>query len=138
PYCGSASRLRSEKAFLLCHAMLSARLDEAGASAAIEAWFSGGFLKPVDLRRGSRIASLECVYIPFFVFEVDVTTTYSGILTRTGTNERRTGTVPRDFFWKVLGRRESDFPVREYKLPLAYKFAVDTAGILPRSRFLTA
>ena len=138
PYCGSASRLRSEKAFLLRHAMLSARLDEAGASAAIEAWFSGGFLKPADLRRASRIASLECVYIPFFVFEVDVTTMYSGILTRTGTNERRAGTVPRDYFWKVLGRRGGDFPTREYKLPLGYKVPFDTAGMVRGSRFLNA
>jgi len=138
PYCGTASRLRSDTPFLLRHGMLTARLDRAAVTAALESWFSGGFLKPADLRRASRITSLECVYVPFFVFEVDVTTAYSGILTRTGTNERRTGTVPRDFFWKVLGRRESDFPVREYKLPLAYKVAFDTAGMLPGSRFLNA
>src|SRR2546428_7443747 len=88
PYCGSASRLRSEKAFLLRHAMLSARLDEAGASAAIEAWFSRGFLKPADPRKGSRIASPECVYIPLFLFVVDVTAVYFGVLTPAGTNQR--------------------------------------------------
>src|SRR5207249_11760408 len=91
-----------------------------------------------DLRRASRIASLECVYIPFFVFEVDVKTTYAGVLTRTGRNDRRAGMVPRDYFWKILGRRGSDFPVREYKLPLAYKVPFDTAGMVPGSRFLNA
>src|SRR3989442_9063604 len=70
PYCGSASRLRSEKAFLLRHGMLTARLDEAGAAAAIEAWFSGGVLKPAHLRRGPPLPPPECAFIPFFVFEV--------------------------------------------------------------------
>ncbi len=138
PYCGTASRLRSGTPFLLRHGMLTARLDRAAATAALESWLEGGFLKPADLRRASRVTSLECVYVPFFVFEVDVKTSYAGVLTRTGTNERRAGTVPRDYFWKVLGRRGSDFPVREYKLPLAYKVPFDTAGMLPESRFLNA
>jgi len=94
PYCGSTSRIRSENPFLLRHGMLAARLDTAGATAVAEGWLDGGFLKPSDLRRASRITSLECVYIPFYVFEVDVTTSYSGVLTRTGSNERRSGSVP--------------------------------------------
>src|SRR2546426_10131076 len=73
PYCGSASRLRSEKAFLLRHGMLTARLDEAGAAAAIEAWFSGGFLKPADLRRGSPLAAPEGGCNPVFRVEVERT-----------------------------------------------------------------
>ncbi len=138
PYCGTASRLRSETPFLLRHGMLAARVGRAGAMAAVESWLAGGFMKPADLRRASRVTSLECVYVPFFVFEVDASTAYTGVLTRTGTNERRSGTVPRDYFWKVLARRGGDFPVREYKLPLAYKVPFDTAGMLPESRFLNA
>jgi len=138
PYCGTASRIRSENPFLLRHGMLTARLDSTGATAAIQAWLDGGFLKPSDLRRSSRITSLECVYIPFYVFEVDLKTAYAGTLTRTGTNERRSGTLQRDYFWKVVGRRGSDFPTREYKLPLAYKVPFDTGGMLRESRFLNA
>jgi len=138
PYCGTTSRLRSENPFLLRHGMLTARLDQAGAEGAIRAWLSGGFMKPADLVRASRVTALECVYVPFYVFEVDAKTTYSGVLTRTGTNERRAGVLPKDFFWKVLARRGSDFPTREYKLPLAYKVPFDTGGMVPGSRFLNA
>ena len=138
PYCGTASRIRSETPFLLRHAMLAAGLDASGAAAAVQAWLDGGFLKPSDLRRASRVTALECVYIPFFVFEVDVKVAYAGVLTRTGTNERRSGTLRRDYFWKVLGRRGSDFPTREYKLPLASKVPFDTAGMVRDSRFLNA
>src|SRR2546428_41157 len=138
PYCGSPSRIRSETPFLLRQGMLAARLDTAGATAVAEGWLGGGFLKPSDLRRASRVTSLECAYIPFYVFEVDVTTQYSGVLTRTGSSERRSGSGPRGYFWKGLGRRGSDFPTREYKLPLAYKVPFDTAGMVRDSRLLTA
>ncbi len=137
-YCGSAVRIRGETPFLLRHAMLAARFDRTGAEVAIGQWMDGGFLKPDDLRRASRLTSLDCVYLPFYVFEVDVATSYSGVLTRTGTNERRTGQVPRDYFWKVLGRRSGDFPVREYKIPLAHKIPFDTGLMVRDSRFLNA
>lgn len=138
PYCGTASRLSGDRPFLLRHAMLAARLDRAGAEATIAGWMRGGFLKPNDLARASRVTSLECTYLPFYVFEVDATTAYAGELTRTGTNERRSGTLSRGYFWKVLGRRSGDFPTREYKLPLAQKVPFDVTGMLPGSRFLNA
>jgi hypothetical protein len=138
PYCGTASRMRGEKPFVLRHAMLAARLDRRGAEAAIVAWMSGGVMKPDDLRKAARVTSLECVYVPFYVFEVDASTDYAGILTRTGTNERREGRLERNYFWKVLARRSGTFPVREYKLPLAHKVPFDTAAMLRDARFLNA
>ena len=138
PYCGTAPRIRGDKPFLLRHGMLAARLDRAGAEAAIAGWMAGGVMKPDDLRKASRVTSLECVYVPFFVFEVDATTSYAGVITRTGTNERRSGSLVRDYFWKILGRRSGEFPTREYKLPLAHKVPFDTAGMVPGSRFMNA
>ena len=138
PYCGTASRIESGKPFLLRHSMLAARIDRDAAVRTIQGWMEGGVMKPDDLRKASRITSLECVYVPFYVFEVDATTTYSGVLSRTGTNERRTGDLRRDYFWKILGRRSTDFPTREYKLPLGLKVPFDTGGMVRDSRFLNA
>jgi len=137
-YCGAASRMRGDRAFVLRHAMLAARTGRAAAEAAIAGWMGGGVTTPPDLRRAARLTSIECVYVPFFVFEVDAATAYAGVLTRTGTNERRQGRLVRDYFWKVLGRRAGDFPVREYKVPLAFKVPFDTAAMVPGSRFLNA
>jgi len=138
PYCGTSVRIRGDRPFLLRHAMLAAKLDRAGAQAAVAGWMRGGFLMPDDMARAATVTSLDCVYVPFYVFEVDVATTYAGVLTRTGTNERRAGTVPRNYFWKVLGRRTTDFPVREYKVPLAAKVPFDTGGMVRESKFLNA
>jgi hypothetical protein len=138
PYCGTASRFRGDQPFVLRHSMLAARVDRDGAMRAIQGWMDGGVMKPDDLRKASRVTSLECVYLPFYVFEVDATTSYSGVLTRTGTNARRTGDLRRDYFWKILGRRSGDFPTREYKLPLAFKVPFDTGGMVRDSRFQNA
>lgn len=138
PYCGSAVRLRGDKPFLLRHSMLASRLDRAGAEAAIASWMSGGVMKPDDLRRASRITSLECVYVPFYVFEVDATTDYAGVLTRTGTNERRTGKLVRNYFWKILGRRSGEFQVADYHIPLAFKVPFDTTAMVRDARMLNA
>jgi len=138
PYCGTASRIEGDKPFVLRHSMLAARLDKDGAMQRIQGWLEGGVMKPDDLRRASRVTSLECVYLPFYVFEVDATTAYAGVLTRTGTNERRNGNLRRDYFWKILGRRSGDFPTRDYKLPLALKVPFSTGGMVRDSRFLNA
>lgn len=138
PYCGTASRIRGDKPFVLNHSMLTARLDRDAAMGTIQGWMDGGVMKPDDLRKASRVTSLECTYLPFYVFEVDATTHYAGALTRTGTNDRRSGDLRRDYFWKILGRRSGDFPTREYKLPLALKVPFDTAGMVRDSRFLNA
>lgn len=138
PYCGTASRIEGSKPFLLRHSMLAARVDRDAALRQIQGWLGGGVMKPDDLQKASRVTTLECVYLPFYVFEVDATTAYAGVLTRTGTNERRTGNLRRDFFWKILGRRTGDFPTREYKLPLALKVPFDTGGMVRDSRFLNA
>jgi hypothetical protein len=138
PYCGTASRIAGDKPFVLRHSMLAARLDRDGADRAIDGWLAGGVMKPDDLRKASRVTALECVYLPFYVFEVDATTSYAGVLTRTGTNDRRTGDLRRDYFWKVLGRRSGDFPTREYKLPLALKIPFETGRMVRDSRFLNA
>src|SRR3989442_13039564 len=121
PYCGPASRIRGDKPFVLTHSMLAARVDRDGALRAIQGWMEGGVMKPDDLRKVSRITSLHCTYLPFYVFEVDATTAYAGVLTRTGTNERRNGTLRRVYCWKTCGRRPGGVPTPGYECPLGVK-----------------
>lgn len=138
PYCGSMVRLRSDRPFLLRHSMLPARVDREEAAQIIQGWMEGGVMKPDDLRRGSRITSLDSLYLPFYVFEVDATTHYAGVLTRTGTNERRSGDLVRNYYWKILGRRSGEIEVEDYHIPLALKVPYDTTAMLRNARLLNA
>ena len=114
------------------------RDDESRPRVLESGWMAGGVMTPRDFRRKSRTTSLECTYVPFYVFEVDARTSYAGVLTRTGKAVRKQGTLSRNYFWKVLARRSGDFPLREYKLPLAHKAPFDTATMVRVSRFLNA
>src|SRR2546428_12048779 len=98
--------------------MLAARVDRDGALRAIQGWMEGGVMKPDDLRKASRITSLDCTYLPFYVFEVDATTAYAGVLTRTGTNERRNGSLRRADVLEVFGRGGGEFPARGHHVPV--------------------
>ena len=138
PYCSSMVRLRGDKPFLLRHSMLPARLDRDAAMRTIEGWMEGGIMKPDDLRTASQVTSLDCTYLPFYVFEIDATTAYAGVLTRTGTNERRSGQVVRNYFWKILGRRSGESEVGDYHIPLAQKVSFDTTAMLRDARMLNA
>jgi predicted RNA-binding Zn-ribbon protein involved in translation (DUF1610 family) len=138
PYCGSSVRIRSDKPFLLRHSMLSAKIDQNAAMATIQGWMEGGIMKPDDLRRASRIVSLDCLYIPFYVFEVDATTSYKGVLTRLGTNDERSGDLIRNYFWKILARRSGDYAVEDYHIPLALKVPFDSTAMLKGARLLNA
>ncbi len=138
PYCGSAVRLTGDRPFLLRHSMLPARFDRDGATQQIQGWMEGGVMKPDDLRRASQITSLDGVYLPFYVYEVDADTAYTGVLTRTGTNERRSGDLVRNYFWKILGRRSGAEEVADYHIPLSLKIPFDTTQMMKDARMLNA
>src|SRR5437879_13364700 len=70
PYCGTVYRFQGDKAFVLRHTMLSARADHDGAVRTIQGWMEGGVMKPDDLRKASRFATVECIYLPVYGLEV--------------------------------------------------------------------
>lgn len=137
-YCGSDVRIAGEKQFLLKHSMVAAGYQEDGIRREIAAWMSGGAFRPDDLARASRIESLECIYLPFYVFEVDAFTKWRGVLSRTGQPIEKNGEFRKDLFWKILGRRSSSFPTREYRLPLSAKTTFDMSEMVKGSKFLNA
>jgi hypothetical protein len=137
-YCGSDVRIAGEKRFLLKHSMVATQYQEEAIRQVITSWMAGGAFRPDDLARSSRIESLECIYLPFYVFEVDASTTWRGVLSRTGQPFEKSGELRKDYFWKILGRRSSPFPTREYRLPLAAKTTFDMSQMVKGSKFLNA
>jgi hypothetical protein len=118
--------------------MLPGRVDRDAALQVIASWMEGGIMKPDDLRRASRVTALDGLYLPFYVFEVDADTAYQGVLTRTGTNERRSGDFVRNYFWKILGRRSGQAEVADYHIPLTLKVPFDSTQMLKEARLLNA
>jgi hypothetical protein len=137
-YCGSSVNVAVGSKYFLNHSCIPNRLSAADAEAAARSWMSSGFLKPDDLARKARIVSLEMTMVPLFVMNVSAETSYKGFFTRGGPAMQRSGKLSKDYFWKVVGRRASKFPAREYQVPLSAKVTF-TMDLVPKgAKFLNA
>jgi hypothetical protein len=84
-----------------------------------------GFLKPSDLAKKSKIIEKELNYLPFWIITVEAETTYKGIFERLTPAVTKDGQIQKEYDWLVLARKATDFPTREYQVPLEGKIPYD-------------
>jgi hypothetical protein len=137
-FCGAALNMAVGKKYFLRHSIIPNKYDSQQMTGIAKQWMGGGFLKPKDLAQSSRIKEMNLTFLPFFVIDVNATSEYEGMLTRTGQHIPKKGNFTRDYHWKVLGRRASTFPVKEYTIPLSGKVDFDLAHVSPEAKFLNA
>jgi hypothetical protein len=85
----------------------------------------GGFLKPGDMARASRIVEKNLMYLPFWSIHLTATSTYKGVFERITPPVVKDGKIEKEYNWLVLGRKATDFPTREYEVPLEGKIPYD-------------
>ncbi|MGB9740385.1 MAG: hypothetical protein ACP5IM_00370 [Candidatus Bathyarchaeia archaeon] len=124
-YCGFTVVIETGSAFVFEHSMLVNRYDPARVEEPIKAWMSSGFLKPPDLAKKSKITEKKLVYLPFWVISVEVKSKYKGIFERLTPAAIKEGVIEKMYEWLVLARRASNFPTREYDVPLEGKVPYD-------------
>lgn len=88
-------------------------------------WMRSGFLKPGDLARSSKILEKTLTYLPFWIVSVTATTTYKGIFERLVPPVVKEGKIEKKYNWLVLARKATQFPTREYDVPLDGKVPYD-------------
>jgi len=88
-------------------------------------WMRSGFLKPGDLARSSKILEKTLTYLPFWIVSVTATTTYKGIFERLVPPVVKEGKIEKKYNWLVLARKATQFPTREYDVPLEGKVPYD-------------
>jgi hypothetical protein len=137
-YCGNAMNMAVGKKYFLKHAIIPNKYTPSQISAIARQWMGGGFLKPADLARTAQIREQNLTFLPFFVILVSAHSTYEGMLTRTGQNIPKKGDFTREYHWKILGRRASRFPTKEYEIPLSGKVDFDLSQVSKDSKFLNA
>jgi hypothetical protein len=124
-YCGFTTVIETGQVFTFEHSILLNKFDETQIEESIKDWMRGGFMKPSDLARKSKIAEKNLVYLPFWVVSVEAKSTYKGIFERIAPPIMKEGTVEKEYNWLVLARKASDFPTREYDVPLEGKIPYD-------------
>ncbi|MCX8149914.1 MAG: hypothetical protein N3D85_00170 [Candidatus Bathyarchaeota archaeon] len=124
-YCGFTTVIQTGVAFTFEHSVLPNRFDLMQIEAPIKAWMQSGFLKPGDLAKKSKIKQKNLVYLPFWVVSVEAKTAYKGIFERITPVVVKEGKLEKEYNWLVLARKASDFPTREYQIPLEGKVPYD-------------
>jgi DNA-directed RNA polymerase subunit RPC12/RpoP len=124
-YCGFTTVIETGQAFTFEHSLILNRFDLKSIDGPIQNWMSGGFLKPGDLAKKSKITERDLVYVPFWVVSVEAKSTYKGIFERIAPVIVKEGTISKEYDWLVLAREASGFPTREYQVPLEGKIPFD-------------
>lgn len=137
-YCGSSANISSGLVFTLEHSIIPSNTDDRRIMEMIRTWMGDGPLKPSNLSSKADITDKALVFLPFYIVHTNVTSRYSGRFTRTGRDETRSGELSREYYWKVLGRRGSKFPTKEYEIPLSGKENFDLSRIPPYAKYLNA
>ncbi|MCW4006729.1 MAG: hypothetical protein NWF04_09100 [Candidatus Bathyarchaeota archaeon] len=137
-YCGFTTVIDTGKAFTFEHSLVLNKYDPDSIEAPIKMWMRKGFLKPQDLERKSKITTKELVYLPFWVVSAKAKTTYKGIFERISPPIVKEGTLEKEYDWLILAREASDFPTREYEVPLKGKIPYDFRQIKEFAKVLNS
>jgi len=124
-YCGFTQVIETGKAFELEHSMILNEYKPEQIDELVRNWMRGGFLKPGDLARSSKIMEKNLTYLPFWVVSVRASSTYKGVFERLTPPVVKEGRIEKKHNWLVLARKATDFPTREYEVPLEGKIPYD-------------
>jgi len=137
-YCGYTSVVGANTPFQMEHSLILNNLDTIRITQALQEWMRSGFMKPGDLAKKSRTSMIELRYLPFWLVPLSATSSYEGVLERVTPPTPRKGTIQNDYDWLVLGRKASEFPTRDYKVPTQGKIPFDFTKIEPQAKFLNS
>ena len=124
-YCGFTTVIETGRVFTFEHSLLLNKYDETQIEEPIKDWMRSGFLKPSDLAKKSKLLEKNLVYLPFWVVSVEAKSTYKGIFERITPPIVKEGTIEKEYNWLVLAREATEFPTREYDVPLEGKIPYD-------------
>jgi hypothetical protein len=124
-YCGYTVVIETGQTFTYEHSLLLNKYDPAQIEEHIRNWMREGFLKPQDLARKSKITEKELVYLPFWLVSAEARSSYKGVFERITPSVVKEGTISKEYDWLVLARKATEFPTREYDVPLEGKIPFD-------------
>jgi DNA-directed RNA polymerase subunit RPC12/RpoP len=124
-YCGYTVVVETGKTFDFEHSVLLNKYNETQVEETVRDWMREGFLKPKDLARKSKINEKSLMYLPFWVVSVKAKTGYKGVFERIAPAMVKEGTIEKEYDWLVLARKATDFPTKDYHVPVEGKVPFD-------------
>jgi DNA-directed RNA polymerase subunit RPC12/RpoP len=124
-YCGYTVVIETGKAFTFEHSMLPNKYNPTNVEEPVKDWMSSGFLKPPDLAKKAKFVEKTLMYLPFWVVSAEVESNYKGVFERITPPIVKEGKIAKKYSWLVLARKATEFPTREYDVPLEGKVPYD-------------
>ncbi len=124
-YCGFTQVIETGQAFVFEHSVILNEYKIEQVDNLVHSWMKGGFLKPGNMARASNITEKILMYLPFWLIPITATTSYKGVFERLTPPVVKEGKIEKKYNWLVLARRATDFPTREYEVPLEGKIPYD-------------
>jgi DNA-directed RNA polymerase subunit RPC12/RpoP len=124
-YCGYTVVIETGQTFTFEHSLLLNKYDPMSVEEPIRSWMRSGFLKPSDLVHKARMIEKNLVYLPFWVVSTEAKSSYKGIFERISPAIVKEGKIEKEYNWLVLARKATEFPTREYDVPLDGKIPFD-------------
>jgi hypothetical protein len=124
-YCGFTTVIETGQAFTFDHSLLLNSYSQDRIESLVREWMRSGFMKPGDLAKKAKVTEKNLVYLPFWVVSIQATTNYKGIFERISPAIVKEGQIQKEYNWLVLAQEASDFPTREYNVPLTGKIPYD-------------
>jgi ribosomal protein S27E len=124
-YCGYTGVIETGKAFVFEHSLILNKYDMNQAEEIVRNWMRSGFLKPSDLAKSSKILEKELIYLPFWIVPIEAVSIYRGVYERLTPPVVKEGKIEKKYNWLVLARKATEFPTREYDVPLEGKIPYD-------------
>ena len=137
-YCGYTAVVETGQAFTFEHSLLLNRYDPSQVEEPIRSWMREGFIKPADLAKKSKLVDKQLIYLPFWVVSVEAKSSYKGIFERITPAVEKEGTIEKEYDWLVLARKATEFPTRDYEVPLEGKIPYDFRRIEGFARVLNS
>jgi hypothetical protein len=124
-YCGFTQVIETGQAFVFEHSLIVNEYKIEQIDDLVRNWMRGGFIKPGDLARASKIVEKNLMYLPFWVIPITATSEYKGVFERLTPPVMKEGQIKKKYNWLILARKATDFPTREYEVPLEGKIPYD-------------
>ena len=124
-YCGYTVVIETGKTFNYEHSLLLNSYDQTQVEEPIRNWMREGFLKPQDLAKKAKITEKNLIYLPFWIVSVKAESSYKGIFERITPAVVKEGKIQKEYNWLILARKATEFPTREYNVPLEGKIPYD-------------
>jgi len=137
-YCGFTQVIETGRAFDFEHSVILNEYKPEQVDDLVRNWMRAGFIKPSDMARASKIVEKNLLYLPFWLVPVAATTSYKGVFERLTPAVVKEGKIAKKYNWLVLARKATDFPTREYDVPLEGKIPYDFKRIESSSKVLNS